>query len=75
MRLLVTRRLSFIQLRFSLVVLPSNSSFDLDVEEEYNMKHKRRGLALIFNQERFYWQLGMHDRSGSEADCQKLKYR
>ncbi|XP_029013202.1 caspase-6-like [Betta splendens] len=50
-------------------------SLDIDLEEEYNMNNKRRGVALIFNQEHFYWHLKMPPRSGSDADCRNLKNR
>ncbi|MCJ8730164.1 hypothetical protein PDJAM_G00180970 [Pangasius djambal] len=48
---------------------------NFDPNEEYNMIHKRRGLALIFNQEDFYWQLMLHSRSGTNADRDNLKRR
>ncbi|XP_026215414.1 caspase-6-like [Anabas testudineus] len=51
------------------------SSLALDPEEEYPMNNKRRGLALIFNQERFYWQLGLCDRYGTESDGRNLENR
>lgn len=40
--------------------------------EEYKMDHKRRGIALIFNNESFYWQLRLNNRSGTNADKQNL---
>lgn len=39
------------------------------------MNHKKRGMALIFNHERFYWQLMLGNRSGTEADRQNLVRR
>lgn len=51
------------------------SSLALDVEEEYKMNNKRRGLALIFSQERFFWHLRLNDRQGSEADRWNLEKR
>lgn len=39
------------------------------------MDHKRRGVALIFNQERFFWRLGMNDRNGTNADRHHLVKR
>ncbi|XP_060782592.1 caspase-6-like [Neoarius graeffei] len=51
------------------------STRSLNPNEEYNMKHKRRGLALIFNQENFYWQLRLNPRNGSTADRNNLKKR
>ncbi|NXR41790.1 CASP6 protein, partial [Zosterops hypoxanthus] len=45
----------------------------LDPVVEYKMNHKRRGVALIFNHERFYWQLRQSDRCGTEADRNSLK--
>ncbi|XP_045444993.1 caspase-6 isoform X2 [Pipistrellus kuhlii] len=41
----------------------------------YKMNHKRRGLALIFNHERFLWHLGMADRRGTNADRDNLTRR
>uniref|UniRef100_A0A672YQQ8 Caspase-6 n=1 Tax=Sphaeramia orbicularis TaxID=375764 RepID=A0A672YQQ8_9TELE len=43
----------------------------LDPAEEYKMNHKRRGLALIFNQENF----GSTSRAGSRNDRDKLLMR
>ncbi|KAL7982034.1 hypothetical protein Chor_001091 [Crotalus horridus] len=43
-----------------------------DPSVEYKMKHKRRGLALIFNHERFFWQLALPDRRGTCADRDNL---
>ncbi|KAJ8269624.1 hypothetical protein COCON_G00122310 [Conger conger] len=48
---------------------------DLDPAAEYTMNHKRRGLALIFNQERFFWQLCMPERHGTNADRWNLMKR
>lgn len=48
---------------------------DLDPAEEYKMDSKRRGLALIFNQERFFWRLGLNDRHGTNADRYNLERR
>lgn len=48
---------------------------DLDPAEEYKMDYKRRGLALIFNQERFFWQLKLNDRHGTNADRYNLERR
>ncbi|NWZ74450.1 CASP6 protein, partial [Acrocephalus arundinaceus] len=45
----------------------------LDPAVEYNMNHPRRGVALIFNHEHFYWQLMMPDRRGTMADRNNLK--
>ncbi|CAI5680577.1 unnamed protein product [Oreochromis niloticus] len=53
-----------------------NTSFirsSLDPAEEYKMCNKRRGLALIFNQERFFWRLGLNDRVGTSVDRYNLK--
>ncbi|XP_026215415.1 caspase-6-like [Anabas testudineus] len=47
----------------------------LDLEDEYATNNKRRGLALIFNQERFYWKLGLCDRYGTESDGRNLEKR
>ncbi|XP_070836586.1 caspase-6-like [Chaetodon trifascialis] len=51
------------------------SSSALDPAEEYTMDSKRRGLALIFNQERFFWCLGLNDRHGTNADRYNLEKR
>ncbi|XP_071373380.1 caspase-6-like isoform X1 [Centroberyx affinis] len=52
-----------------------SSSLPLDPAEEYKMDNKRRGLAIIFNQERFFWRLGMNDRHGTNADRFNLERR
>ncbi|KAL4618186.1 caspase-6-like [Arapaima gigas] len=44
----------------------------MDPAEEYEMNHKRRGLALIFNQELFE---GQAPRRGTNVDRDKLKER
>ncbi|XP_075056650.1 caspase-6 [Mixophyes fleayi] len=44
----------------------------LDPAAEYNMKNGRRGLALIFNHEWFYWQLTLPERRGTNADRSNL---
>ncbi|KAF7660431.1 hypothetical protein LDENG_00281990 [Lucifuga dentata] len=51
------------------------SRVSLDPAEEYKMNYKRRGLALIFNQEHFYWRLGMNNRNGTNADRYNLEKR
>ncbi|KAL7403938.1 hypothetical protein ABVT39_007491 [Epinephelus coioides] len=51
------------------------SSLPLDPAKEYKMDNIRRGLALIFNQERFNWRLGLNDRHGTEADGKNLEKR
>ncbi|XP_056603435.1 caspase-6-like [Triplophysa dalaica] len=40
--------------------------------EEYKMNHKRRGIALIFNHESFFWQLRLNNRNGTNADNSNL---
>ncbi|XP_068445395.1 caspase-6-like isoform X1 [Clinocottus analis] len=52
-----------------------SSSLALDPAEEYKMDNKKRGLALIFNQERFFWRLGLNDRNGTNADRSNLERR
>ncbi|PWA30616.1 hypothetical protein CCH79_00009162 [Gambusia affinis] len=47
----------------------------LDPAEEYSMTRPRRGVALIFNQERFFWRLGLNNRSGTNADRYNLERR
>ncbi|XP_068606695.1 caspase-6-like isoform X2 [Brachionichthys hirsutus] len=49
------------------------SAVALDPAEEYKMNNNRRGLAVIFNQERFFWRLGLNDRHGTNADCYNLE--
>ncbi|KAG9275740.1 caspase-6 [Astyanax mexicanus] len=51
------------------------SALNLDPDEEYKMDHKKRGRALIFNQEHFYWQLRLNSRSGTRADKLNLVQR
>ncbi|XP_007907939.2 caspase-6 [Callorhinchus milii] len=56
--------------------LPPIQRADLmDPSVEYNMNHKRRGLALIFNYEHFFWYLGMPMRRGTNADKMNLEIR
>ncbi|XP_063166711.1 caspase-6 isoform X2 [Candoia aspera] len=43
-----------------------------DPSVEYKMNHKRRGLALIFNHERFFWHLRLPERRGTLADRDNL---
>lgn len=38
---------------------------------EYNMKHKNRGLAIIFNHENF--ELSLDPRNGTDFDCDNLQ--
>ncbi|XP_028272924.1 caspase-6-like [Parambassis ranga] len=52
-----------------------SSLVPLDPAEEYKMGNKRRGLALIFNQERFFWHLRLNDRHGTNADRYNLEKR
>ncbi|KAM5287578.1 caspase-6 isoform 1-T1 [Hipposideros larvatus] len=47
----------------------------LDPEEKYKMDHKKRGIALIFNNERFFWHLRLPERRGTNADRDNLKRR
>ncbi|XP_004612811.2 caspase-6-like [Sorex araneus] len=44
----------------------------MDPEEKYKMNHTKRGVALIFNHERFYWYLGLPDRRGTCVDRDNL---
>ncbi|KAF6371484.1 caspase 6 [Rhinolophus ferrumequinum] len=52
-----------------------SSSEILDPAEKYKMDHKRRGIALIFNHERFFWHLTLPERRGTSADRDNLKRR
>ncbi|NWH43042.1 CASP6 protein, partial [Fregata magnificens] len=45
----------------------------LDPAVQYKMNHQRRGVALIFNHERFFWHLRLPDRRGTLADRNNLK--
>lgn len=40
---------------------------------EYNMEHRKRGLAVIFNQENFDDEIILKPRFGTDADCRNLK--
>ncbi|XP_051742209.1 caspase-6 [Ctenopharyngodon idella] len=53
----------------------NQSLFSLDPNEEYKMNHKKRGMALIFNHENFYWHLRLNSRSGTNADRENLVRR
>ncbi|GAB1288115.1 Caspase-6 [Apodemus speciosus] len=46
-----------------------------DPAEQYKMDHKRRGIALIFNHERFFWHLTLPERRGTSADRDNLTRR
>ncbi|NXE34778.1 CASP6 protein, partial [Ptilorrhoa leucosticta] len=45
----------------------------LDPAVEYKMNHQKRGVALIFNHEHFFWRLTLPDRRGTMADRNNLK--
>ncbi|KAM7113283.1 LOW QUALITY PROTEIN: caspase-6 [Ciconia maguari] len=45
----------------------------LDPAVQYKMNHQRRGVALIFNHEHFFWHLRLPDRRGTLADRNNLK--
>ncbi|XP_023780492.1 caspase-6 [Cyanistes caeruleus] len=49
------------------------SKQSLDPAVEYKMNHQRRGVALIFNHEHFFWCLMLQDRRGTMADRNSLK--
>ncbi|NXY15281.1 CASP6 protein, partial [Atrichornis clamosus] len=46
----------------------------LDPAAQYTMNHQRRGVALIFNHEHFFWHLRLPDRRGTLADRNNLKH-
>ncbi|XP_055484097.1 caspase-6 isoform X2 [Psammomys obesus] len=46
-----------------------------DPAEQYKMDHKKRGIALIFNHERFFWHLMLPERRGTRADRDNLTRR
>ncbi|XP_023683469.2 caspase-6 isoform X1 [Paramormyrops kingsleyae] len=54
---------------------PGQHSVSMDPAEEYQMNHRKRGRALIFNQEWFFWQLRLPDRAGTNADKVNLVKR
>ncbi len=41
--------------------------------EMYNMNHKRRGVAIIFNHKNFDPRLGLKTRNGTDADRDNLR--
>ena len=41
--------------------------------EMYNMNHKRRGIALVFNHKNFEPRLGLKTRNGTDADRDNLR--
>uniref|UniRef100_A0A8D2E9D9 Caspase 6 n=1 Tax=Theropithecus gelada TaxID=9565 RepID=A0A8D2E9D9_THEGE len=43
-----------------------------DPAEKYKMDHRRRGIALIFNHERFFWHLTLPERRGTCTDRDNL---
>jgi hypothetical protein len=44
-----------------------------DLHFEYNMSHKNRGIAMIFNHEHFHVQSGFKSREGTNRDRDQLK--
>uniref|UniRef100_A0A2K6TCS7 Caspase-6 n=1 Tax=Saimiri boliviensis boliviensis TaxID=39432 RepID=A0A2K6TCS7_SAIBB len=46
-----------------------------DVAEKCKMDHRRRGIALIFNHERFLWHLTLPNRWGTSVDRDNLTGR
>uniref|UniRef100_A0A8C5M3S5 Caspase-6 n=1 Tax=Leptobrachium leishanense TaxID=445787 RepID=A0A8C5M3S5_9ANUR len=47
----------------------------LDPAAEYKTNNPKRGLALIFNHEWFFWQLTLPERRGTNADRENLQRR
>ena len=41
--------------------------------ELYNMNHRRRGIAIIFNHKNFDQRLGLKTRNGTDADRDNLR--
>lgn len=39
---------------------------------EYNMKHNKRGIAIIFNHEHFDV-MSLKSRAGTNVDCERLR--
>uniref|UniRef100_A0A8D0L6X5 Caspase-6 n=1 Tax=Sphenodon punctatus TaxID=8508 RepID=A0A8D0L6X5_SPHPU len=50
-----------------------DGSQPFDPAAKYRMSHRKRGVALIFNHERFYWHLTLPERRGTFADKENLK--
>lgn len=42
---------------------------------EYNMEHEKRGRAIIFNHEKYREDLGLEERTGTNADRLCLQQR
>lgn len=40
---------------------------------EYNMKHSKRGMAIIFNHEHFEI-MSLKSRTGTNVDCENLRH-
>ena len=40
--------------------------------ERYNMRHRRRGVALLFNHKHFAPHLGLKQRNGTDQDRENL---
>lgn len=53
--------------------LEERNSQLFDPAAEYKTSHQRRGLALIFNHEYFFWHLKLPERRGTLADRENLK--
>uniref|UniRef100_A0A8D2CX59 Caspase family p20 domain-containing protein n=1 Tax=Sciurus vulgaris TaxID=55149 RepID=A0A8D2CX59_SCIVU len=46
-----------------------------DLSQKYKMNHKRKGITLIFNHERFFWHWTLQERWGTRADRENLTCR
>ncbi|XP_061589069.1 caspase-6-like [Cololabis saira] len=53
----------------------NSSPVHLNLAEEYRMGRKRRGLALVFNQEQFFPRLELNSRIGTKADRNNMGRR
>ncbi|CAB3367781.1 Hypothetical predicted protein [Cloeon dipterum] len=52
--------------------LVENLTETVDGSQQYNMRHEKRGKAIIFNNYEFH-NLNLHTRKGTEKDVQRLK--
>lgn len=59
-------------IKFILVFSYRNNTGPIPKTFEYNMKHAKRGIALIFNHEIFANPIEHGQRQGTNADCDKM---
>jgi hypothetical protein len=51
----------------------TSTSSDNDDDSSYDMNHKRRGVAIVFNQENFETNLRLRTRPGTNKDRDDLE--